>query len=403
MSNTASNTRMTIVDALRGFSLAGIVIVHMVENYVGGPVPQEAMQTANQGILDQVVNGFVLIFLRGKFFALFSFLFGLSFFIQMDSAAKRQKDFSIRFLWRLCLLLVIGYLHHLFYRGDILTIYALLGMLLIPFYRIRSGWLLALSGLLFLGIPRLLLFALGAGDGLFLEDVTNPENPANMAYYQTLKNGSLMEVFADNAVTGHIMKAEFQLGIFGRAYLTFAFFLLGLWFGRLQYFRRFLDFRTETRRALWIGLGVLVVGIVLSGIFFLQLGPEPDFNTLWAMLGLTALDLANLGMTAIILGGFVLLYKRPRVQRMLNSFAPYGRMALTNYVMQSILGTYFFYGWGLGYLGEVPNRYAFLLSLLIIIGQMGLSNWWLRTYYYGPLEWVWRSGTHGRLYPMKRT
>ena len=114
MQISSSKSRMGIVDSLRGFSLAGIVIVHMVENYAGGPVPEEAMAIANQGVLDLVINGFILLFLRGKFFALFSFLFGLSFFIMMDSADQRQEDFKGTFFWRLCLLLGIGYLHHLF-------------------------------------------------------------------------------------------------------------------------------------------------------------------------------------------------------------------------------------------------------------------------------------------------
>ena len=403
MQNNQPKSRMVIVDALRGFSLAGIVIVHMVENYVAGSVPEEAMAVANQGILDQVINGFILLFLRGKFFALFSFLFGLSFFIQMDSANRRQEDFRGKFFWRLCLLLGIGYLHHLFYRGDILTIYALLGIFLIPFYRIKSSWLLLLTGVLFIGIPRTLIFLSDTGLWLFGQDPIDFNDPLNREYYSILESGSLLDVFKNNAIFGYIIKAEAQLGIFGRAYLTFGFFLLGLWFGRLQFFRNYLEFRKETRRALWIGLAVLVLAIGLTGFFFMQLGPEPDFNTWWAMLGLSSLDLANLGMTVIILAGFVLLYKSPKVERALNRFAPYGRMALTNYFLQSIIGTLIFYGWGFGLVGSVPNTIVFLMALGIIVIQMAISSWWLKNYYYGPLEWIWRSLTHFRYYPMKRT
>ena len=403
MQISSSKSRMGIVDSLRGFSLAGIVIVHMVENYAGGPVPEEAMAIANQGVLDLVINGFILLFLRGKFFALFSFLFGLSFFIMMDSADQRQEDFKGTFFWRLCLLLGIGYLHHLFYRGDILTVYALLGMFLIPFYRIRSSWILLVSGLLFLGIPRFLIFMCGGGEGIFIENAIDPNSAINTSYFNTIKSGSILDVFSSNAISGHIMKAEFQMGIFGRGYLTFGFFLLGLWFGRLKFFRKYLEFRKETRNALWIGLASLVIFIGLSGFFFVQLGPEPDFNTWWAMFGLTALDLANLAMTLIILAGFVLLYKSPKFERQLNRFAPYGRMALTNYVVQSIIGTLIFYGWGLGLLGTVRNTYAFLMALGIIIVQVLISTWWLRKHYYGPLEWIWRSLTHFHFYPMKRS
>ncbi len=394
---------MTIVDALRGFSLAGIVIVHMVENYAGGPVPEEYLQVANQGIPDQIVNIFTLLFLRGKFFALFSFLFGLSFFIQMNTADNREEDFRGRFLWRLCLLLGIGYVHHLFYRGDILTIYAIMGMFLIPFYRTRSKWVLLVSGLLFIGLPRFLLFMSGAGDGLFLENAMDPGSAANQAYLQALKSGSLLDVWKSNSLSGHLMKGEFQLGIGGRAYLTYGFFLLGLVVGRTGYFRIYEEHLGLTRRSLWISLVVFVTGILLTGFFFMQLGPQPDLNTWWAMAGLTAMDISNLGMTGVLLAGFVLLYNRAGFKKILNGFAPYGRMALTNYILQSLLGTLFFYGWGFGYLGSVPNRYAFLLALGVILFQMWMSRWWLKGYYYGPLEWVWRSLTHFRIYPLKRS
>ena len=139
-----TSQRLLSVDALRGFSLAGIVIVHMVENFIGGPPPAEAMAAVNQGWPDSVVDGFIFLFLRGKFFALFSFLFGLSFFIQMEKGAQKGSGFEGRFLWRLILLLLIGIVHHMFYRGDILTIYALLGIVLIPFYRLPTKLIICL-------------------------------------------------------------------------------------------------------------------------------------------------------------------------------------------------------------------------------------------------------------------
>lgn len=403
MSENQKPERMTVVDALRGFSLAGIVIVHMVENYSGGPLPEGAMSGAEQGILDQVVNFFCLLFLRGKFFALFSFLFGLSFYIQMDSGHRQNGHFGYRFAWRLMLLFVIGFVHHLFYRGDILTVYALVGLFLIPFYRIPSGIVLGVATILFLGVPRFLLYAMGQAPGLLLSDLINPDNPVIVAYYETLRSGSIWEVFRSNAWSGQVMKMEFQLGVTSRAYLTFAFFLLGLWFGRIGYFRRFLQLAKQTRRALWISLLGLLVFTLLAGLVFMQLGPDPNFYSGWAMAGLTILDLGNLAMTGIILCGFVLLYRLPAPQKVLNRFAPFGRMALTNYVAQSVIGTFVFYGWGLGLLGHMRNSYAFLLALLIICFQMLLSRWWLKRFRYGPLEWAWRSLTYFRWYPNKVT
>lgn len=139
--SSSKSSRIQIIDALRGFALAGILICHMVEQYIGAGAPMSHYEAVSAGIADQVIDGLLGIFLRGKFIALFSFLFGLSFFIQMDNGTKKGVAYGGRFLWRLILLLVIGYAHSLFYRGDILTIYAMLGIFLIPFYKMDNKWI----------------------------------------------------------------------------------------------------------------------------------------------------------------------------------------------------------------------------------------------------------------------
>lgn len=397
-----STQRMTIVDALRGFALAGIVIVHMTEQYVGGPIPEAASSQLYSGIADSITIGLVQLFLRGKFFALFSFLFGLSFFIQMSKADSAGRRFEGRFLWRLLILLALGYLHHLFYRGDILTIYAILGVFLIPFYRVSNKVLWIISGLLFLGLARYILFATTHSTSLFMENVTDPNAPWIASYFETIKNGSFWDVARSNAWSGHIMKADFQLNTFGRGYLTFAFFLLGLWVGRTSYFQNFREKLSTTKRLLWISLGVFVLSIIAGFGIFATMGPNPDMESWTTMFGLTAYDLNNLGMTGLILGLFVLAYRKSKISRWLESFAPYGRMALTNYVVQSIIGTFFFYGWGLGYLAEIGVFYSALIALAIIFVQMKFSSWWLKRYHYGPLEWIWRSLTFGKTFPFRR-
>lgn len=400
MGNTKK--RMDIVDALRGFSLAGIVMVHVVENYIGAPFPEGAMEATHLGIADNIVDGFIFLFLRGKFFALFSFLFGLSFFIQMANVNDKESSFAGRFLWRLIILLGIGYLHSLFYRGDILTIYAFLGIFLIPFYKINNKWVLGIAALLFIGLGRYLVFGFYNNDNLFTPGTFDLNSPLIVDYFNTINNGTLWQVFETNAIDGHLMKMDFQLGIFSRGYLTFGFFLLGLYVGRLQLFRNFMDQKKLVKNVLWGSVVLFVVSIGLIIAIFSQLGPEVKFDNWVAMFGLTALDLNNIGMTFIIMASFVILYRKQKTGKWLATFAPYGRMALTNYVFQSIVGTFIFFGWGLGYLGELRNIYTFLFSIVIILVQMGLSKWWLGKFYFGPLEWVWRSLTHFRLFPLRR-
>ena len=400
--STQSKQRIQIIDALRGFSLAGIVIVHMVENYIGAPAPEVFNDAVHQGMPDYIVDGFIGFLLRGKFFALFSFLFGLSFFIQMDNAAQKNEYFGGRFLWRLILLLVIGYVHSLFYAGDILTIYAMLGVLLIPFYKIKSKWVLGCAALLFLGLGRYIVFYFTQGGNMFGNLNPMGDDPNVLKYYTVLKEGSLIDVFSANGYYSHLNKLDFQYGIFGRGYLTFGFFLLGLYVGRIGFFKKYKESKTLVKRT-WIwSLVLFLISGALMAVTFGSMGENISFDNWVAMLGLTAFDLNNVAMTFILISVFVILYKRAKPQKWLSKFAPYGRMALTNYVFQSIVGTFLLFGWGLGLIGELRNIYTFGLAILMVIIQMVLSKWWLKKFQYGPLEWLWRSATFLKIFPMRK-
>ncbi|QCW99831.1 DUF418 domain-containing protein [Aggregatimonas sangjinii] len=398
-----TSSRIEVIDALRGFALAGILICHMVEQYIGAGAPMQHSKAVGAGLANQLIDGFIGIFLRGKFIALFSFLFGLSFFIQMDNSAQRGMAYERRFLWRLLLLLGIGYVHSLFYRGDILTVYALLGIFLIPFFYLRNRWVLAFAGLLFLGLGRYLVFFFTQGQHLFLDvDPMNMEDPNLLEYYNTLKNGSLWDVFATNRWVGHMDKLNFQYGIFGRGYFTFAFFLIGLYVGRLGLLRHFRDNRKFTKKVLIGALILFVVSLGITAVAFISLGPEPSFYNWAAMIGISGIDMANLTMTLMYIVLFVMLYRKTKPEKWLVKFAPYGRMALTNYVLQSIIGTALLYGWGLGYLGELQNIHTFVIAFALIGMQMWVSKIWLKHFNYGPLEWFWRSLTFFKVFPMKK-
>ncbi|MEO0573551.1 MAG: DUF418 domain-containing protein [Bacteroidota bacterium] len=399
---TKSFKRIEIIDALRGFALAGIVICHVVENYIASATPTAFNEAVHQGLIDNIIDGVIGIFLRGKFIALFSFLFGLSFFIQMDNANQRGGYFGGRFLWRLILLLGIGFVHSLFYRGDILTVYALLGIFLIPFYKVNNKWVLLMASLLFFGLARFILFLIAGGDGIFSEMNMDPDNKEVLAYYDTLKNGSLWEVFSTNATDGHIEKAEVQYGVYGRGYFTFAFFLIGLVVGRSGFFTRFRQEHKFMKKVLiYASIGFAVAfGIMAGG--FASMGTEFNMNSWNAMIGLTGMDLVNVAMTIIYIVLFVMLFKKVKGGQFLAKFAPYGRMALTNYVVQSVVFTFILFGWGLGLLGELRQLYTFLLALIFIALQMWLSKLWLDYFKYGPLEWFWRSLTFFKLFPFKK-
>ena len=392
MSALNPNSRITAIDALRGFALAGVALVHVTEQYLAGPSPEGFMEGLN-GPVDHFLMGFIGLFIQGKFFALFSILFGLSFFIQMDSADRKGEDFSWRFLWRAVLLFLIGYMHQLFYRGDILTIYALLVPFLIPFHRVSNKWVLGMAAIFFLSLPRLISFATLGTDNLF--GLPNGfQNPMETAYYETLQSGTLLEVFEKNAIFGMKTKMSFQLLFFGRFYYTFGYFLLGLWIGKIGLFQNTSTFLPYFKKIMLGFTGFLVLSFILTAITFMT-APQPmDFTHFQHILGINFSDWINLSLALLILCAFILLYQEQNWQKRLNFFAPYGRMALTNYILQSIIGTYLFFGWGLGLIGQLRSAYLVLIALVLIVVQAYFSKYWLQNFKYGPLEWLWRSATY---------
>lgn len=396
--------RIHVIDAFRGFALIGIVLAHMVEQYLGTMPTEELRASMVQGTVDGVIDGLLMLLVRGKFFAMFSFLFGVSFFIQMDRAARRGVDYQGRFLWRVTLLLIIGYVHSLFYRGDILTIYAMLAFLLVPFYRVGNKYLLAIAAIIVIGAGRYLVFAVYGGEPIFPYGEIAPELPHNRDYFQALLAGSLWDVFAANAYLGHLAKLEFQLNVFGRGYLTFAFFLVGLWAGRIRLFERLDELYPRLKKT-------LLLSVILSIAFFLltialfaaaNLEGQPEFDSWLLMFALTAMDLFNCALASVYLCSFALLYRKASGERVLEKLAPYGRTALSNYLLQTLIGTYLIYHYGIGLLGSLSNTQALAIAVLIITVQIWLSAVWLRYFRFGPVEWLWRSGTRLGWQPMAR-
>jgi uncharacterized protein len=393
MKTPTLKNRIDIIDALRGFSLAGIVIVHVVEQYVAAATPEGTMEAARQGIADDIVDAFIFIFLRGKFFALFSFLFGLSFFIQMDNASSRGESYGARFIWRAVILFVIGYVHHMFYRGDILTIYAILAIFLVPFFNLNIKWAYGVIAIIFLGFVRIGVFYMMGSEPLLSEMTMDPSDPMLLEYWNIISQGSLPDVLKSNATEGMLMKTDFQIGIFYRGYLTFGFFLVGMLVGKGRYFEHFRDRIKMTKKTLWVSIAAFIVLFILSGMLFNAVGPEVTFDSFISIAALQVFDLANVALTLVIITLFVLSYKTIRGHRWLSVFSPYGRMALTNYFMQSIIGTFILYGWGLGYIGQLRNIHLFGIAIVMIILQVLFSKWWLARFRFGPLEGLWRSAT----------
>lgn len=318
----------------------------------------------------------------------------------MDRASERGENYALRFLWRISILFGIGYLHHLFYRGDILTVYALAGIFLIPFYKVPIRWSLILCILILLGVCRISLFYSMGGAPVFTNVNLDPGSEGVMKYYKILAEGSLWEVFKTNSVDGFLQKMEFQFGLFSRGYLTFGFFLLGLIAGKIGLF---IKYDTYLKKIKYTLLGSVLLFLIAGGAtaFFMSAFQDGfDFQSLRFMFGLNFYDLLNVAMTVIFICLFIMMWRKRWGFKLLSSFTDYGKMALTNYLFQTLTGTFILYGWGLGFIGKIRTSVIFLLGILLILVQMYLSKIWLKKFNYGPFEWFWRCLTHFKLYPL---
>lgn len=399
----AVGARIETIDALRGFALLGIVLVHMVEQYVASPPPAAEPNLGVFTAADSAVRILVWLLFIGKFFALFSLLFGVSFAMQLDRAAQRGVAFGSRFVWRLAILFVIGMVHHLFYRGDILSIYAALGLLLLPLRMASDRTLLVLAAAVALGAHRVVLAAWAAFDGGGIAVMPQDEQAVE-TYFAAVRSGAAGALFASNLTEGMTTKLHFLFGWIGRGWQTLALFMLGAYIGRRRWHERLDEMRRPLRLVTWGGIG-LAVASAGAGAALFALGLVPtsaEAARPWHYLAALGLyDLFNLGVVAVYGGGFLLLYEG-RLRPLLRQFAPVGRTALTSYLAQSAIGVFIFYGIGLGLLGRMPLALAFLLGFVIFAAQVIASRWWVRRFRYGPVEWLWRSLTNWRVEPLRR-
>ncbi len=420
--NQTQSNRLNVVDALRGFALLGIVAVHFMEQYLGRNPPSGYTPHSSFPVLDQVFDTIFFILVRGKFFALFSFLFGLSFVLQMQHAEDRHSDsdFRWRFAWRLVILFTIGFVHNLFYCGDILTVFALLGFPLLLFYNVSTKWLLISILLLMLSFPRIIMKYAVPKPTLAEQKITEQSDSLRASKaFDVMKKGTFSEVAYLNATDGLRFRVDSQFAFFGRGYQTFAYFLMGLWAGRRRVFDNIEDNWPIFKKMLkWGGIATIALPLLSFGIEFLVSklsntegsNPEtsggqnqPFDSTSWqAIFGMTLYDVWNFSMMFFYIGVFVWLFKKVKGERILSNFEPVGRMALTNYVCQTLIGTFIFFGFGLGKLGDFGSTSTLVMGLTVFIFQMLTSKWWLSRFNYGLLEWLWRSLTFGKWQPFQK-
>lgn len=379
------NTRIDVADILRGIAIGGIVLIHFIEqlNFYIFPEPSsELMAKVNECVWDSI-----FFLLAGKMYAIFSMLFGLSLFIQHDNQAQLGVDFRPRFVWRMVLLMLFGLFDLLFYNGDILTLYAVCGVLVLPFVRASNRVLLGATILFALQPIEIAYIVMG----LFDASTTSLDLGSSELFKAILPaqaEGSWLDVAQKGIEKGFLVNYTWAIE-HGRATQTIFLFLLGIFIGRKRLFY-------DEGNNITIWKRILVASLCAFAVLFPLYKIVPDMvdvasikQSLSVMLNMWK----NLAMMFVYVSGVVLLYYRTSARNILIKIAPYGKMSLTNYLTQSIVGGFVFYNWGLGMYRYSGHASSLLLGVLCVALQYIFCRWWLSRHSHGPFEALWRKLT----------
>jgi len=392
--------RLLVIDTLRAIALFGVIVMNLTAMVMvfKGQAVMAAAQPA-----DLAFGLFDLVLLQGKARSAFAFLFGVGFGLLMQRAQARGGGFGTLYLRRVLILLAIGIGNLAFlYWGDILIVYAVLGMVLMLFRDAGQRALLVLGlGLIILPpviagvieavtgapLPNLAGLTVGAAEARFPAMMPAYSGGdylafvgANLRYYLEHQTGE----------TGPVI--VYDLGVLG-------LFMLGLWTARRRVFEDIERHRPLLRRILWVALPL---GLVLSVAHATRrLGIPMDgigYGVVTAAyMGLPILAFAYLAMLT--------LYISRGGRWLTTAFAPMGRMALTGYLASNAIGVFVWYGWGLGRIND-PEWLTMagmnLFALAVFAGLCVFSVLWLSVFRFGPAEWLWRTLTYGRLQPLAR-
>jgi len=394
--NTAD--RITVMDILRGAALFGILLMN-IEAFTG------PLDLSFTGVdphwhgIDYLADALVYVLVQGKFFLLFSLLFGAGFAVMAQRAQGAGRDFTPIYLRRSVALLLIGACHALLvWSGDILLVYALLSFLLLGTRRWPVSMLPAMGALVYaFAVGLSLLFALlvwaaarggspldSAGSMRAAQEVIEAQR---LAYGQGSWSQANVQRLADlRHMVGGILITGPEI---------FGTFLIGAWFARSGALADPARFASLYARLRWIAMPVGVVLMLASAAWHPYLAPG-EF-TVRTGLSYAMAAVASLLMALGYLGWIV------QARHALGWLAAPGRMALTHYLLQSLLCTWLFFGYGLGFFEQLPRAWQLVFAVALFALQVGISHLWLARFRYGPMEWLWRAMTYLRWPPLRRT
>ena len=399
--------RLHVLDALRGFAIFGILMIN-IQFFSGYSYMMDDVQSQLLlGDWNTFFNRLHAVFFRGKFYTLFSLLFGIGFAIQFVRASSTDRSFTVHFSRRLFFLLLIGLVHlWAIWFIDILVLYALCGFVLILFKGFSNRGLL-LAAFLILLLPGLNSWYLNAYDGgyttalyqLLSESWRDLNIPVESDEYTTfrvydisaaIQSDSWRTFFSFNYL-GPLLRG-YMVSLDGRVFKVLGIFVIGLWIGRQLLINKIHENRPFLIRTAIVGL---LIGIPMNIIFAMD-DPFMLENSWYPIVQETITTFRYIILTAGYVALFMLLFHTDLKGILNRMFSAVGRTALSNYILQSIIGIFLFYGVGLGLGKHLGLALLTLFVVIIFLFQIAISELWLKRYKYGPLEWIWRVLTYGR-------
>lgn len=401
--------RETFMDVLRGFAILGIFIANLGSGFTWYNESAHATGPMLLPALDHKMSFLHLMFIEGKFYSIFSLLFGWGIALQFKRAEAKGINALSTVRRRLVFMLLLGAVHLLLWPGDIVFFYALLGFILLPLRKLSNKTLVITGAILILS-PILLYAAkshwqwLNAPAGLLFQ--TGGKVDEKLLGPQT---GDI-SIFLKDASWLQVLKAHLAGFFYRYGYLFFVsripkvlgMFLIGYAVGRSDFYKNI----AANKKTVYI---IMVAGLLigLPANYYLarymtyydadywNLKTNGLYQTIAYALGVVPLALAYVGL-------FMLSFQTSAGKKLLSVLAPVGKMAFSNYILQTLAGNFVFLGAGLGYLGQVGPVYYTVFGIAFFILQIILSTIWLSYFNYGPLEWLWRSATYKKWQPMRK-
>jgi uncharacterized protein len=377
--------RLEVVDALRGFAIMAIMLLHNLEHFDFYYSPEYLPGWMKA--LDIKIWDTLFFLFSGKTYAIFALLFGFTFYIMFSNQAMKGKDFRGRFLWRSFLLLIFGVINSMFYQGDILLFYAVLGVSLVVVCKWSNKVVLITAIILLLQPLEWIKLVQILNDPSFVAT-----DPVSWSYFGKMEGYITGSSFLD-LVKGNLINGKTAVILWtyenGRILQTPALFMLGMLLGRKNLFAP-----SESSIKFW--KKVLGFAILLFAVLFIIKMIIPNLIPRQATSGeliIITTSLANFAFMFVWVATFVLVFQKKTIHRVLTRLEVFGKMSLSNYVMQSIVGSFIYYGFGLGLYKYTGATMSLLIGITLFILQYAFCKWWMKSHTHGPLEGIWHKLT----------